>query len=235
LTNIPLLEYVAKKGKPVMISIGAASHDEVKEAVATLSSFTDKLVLMHCHLKYPTEPKQANLAVITTLKKQFPVAIIGYSDHTEHPYDAPVAAVSLGAKVLEKHITLDKTMEGPDHFFALDPGELKLMVEKVREAEEKIRHGNSVGIKNVLLGSPEIRTHEDEGYLRNFAYQTILSIKRIPGGERLTRENIRILRPGNIPWGIEPKHYPSLIKKNYIAQRDIDEGESIHWSDLIEK
>lgn len=231
LTNLPLLEYVAKKGKPIILSIGGANVKEIKEAVKTITKHNKRLAILHCHLKYPTPLEYVNMNVLKTLKKEFPNAIIGYSDHTENPYIASVAAIFLGAKIIEKHITLNKKMKGPDHFFALEPQELKLMVGKIREAEKKILSNKKMVIQEKILGSPRIQVYDIERYIRNFAYQTIISVRNIKKGERITENNVRILRPGKLERGIEPKYYYALTRK-YKAKKEIQTGKSIKWEDV---
>jgi len=235
ITNLPLLEHIAKKKKPVFMSIGGATIGEVEDAVQTVKEYNSDIVVMHCHLKYPTAPENVNINVIKTLKYAFSDVVIGYSDHTKHPYKAPIAAVVNGAKVIEKHITLDKKMKGPDHFFALEPHELKLMVKKIRETEKKIKKGQKVEVDPEVLGSSKIRTSPDEEYLRKFAYTTIITIKDIKKGGRLTKYNICVLRPGKISRGLEPRFYKLLIKKGYKVIHDIPVGKAITWDDLIEK
>jgi N-acetylneuraminate synthase len=235
LTNIPLLEHVAKKKKPVFISLGGATLGEVVEALETIKKYIPDIVLMHCHLKYPSLPKNANVNIVNTIRYAFPDVVPGYSDHTEHPFDAPVVAVVNGAKVIEKHITLDKKMKGPDHFFALEPDELNLMVKKIREAEQKMKKGEQVEVNQEVLGSSEIKTYEDEQHLRDFAYTIIITLKNVKKGEKLTKENIRVLRTGKLERGLEPKFYKMLVEKGYKVIHDLPMGKAITWDDLIEK
>jgi N-acetylneuraminate synthase len=230
LTNTPLIEHIAKKKKPMLISTGGASFEEIVHCANSAKKHNSRIALLHCHLKYPTKPKNANIAVIEALKKEFPEMVIGYSDHTMQAFDAPAAAVAKGAKVIEKHITLNKKMPGPDHFFALEPQELREMVLRIRAAEKKIRHGQKPRIKRQLLGKPEIRASADEQYLRNFAFQTIISVKKIKKGQKLSKANIRILRPGQIKRGLEPKFFPEILGKK--AAKTIPAGKPITWQDI---
>jgi len=232
LTNIPLINYVAKKKKPMIISIGGANINEIEDAVNAIKKFHNKIAILHCHLNYPTKLKDTNINIVSTLKEKFPDLVIGYSDHTEHPYIAPVAAVAKGAKIVEKHITLNKKMKGPDHFFALEPKELKLMVAKIREIEKKMKKGEKIDLDSKVFGSGEIKVDKDEEYLRNFAFTTIIAIKDIKKGEKLSEDNIRVLRPGKIKRGIEPKFYKQIIGKK--AVKKIIFGKAVDWNDFIE-
>src|SRR3989344_5240137 len=154
-TNIPLLEYTAKKDKPIIMSVGAAYMNEVDEAVRTVRKYNNELAVLHCVTKYPAPLECCNLNVLDTLKSAYPNNIIGYSDHTEDPIKAPVAAVVKGAKIIEKHITLDKNMKGADQRFAVNPEQLKQMVKAIREAERKIKNGEKIEVDEVVLGSVE--------------------------------------------------------------------------------
>jgi N-acetylneuraminate synthase/N,N'-diacetyllegionaminate synthase len=128
LTNFPLIRYMARKGKPLIVSTGAATINEIEETLSTIRSVGNKkIVLLHCVASYPTAPKHANLSAINFLRRKFKLPV-GYSDHTLGTI-APLAAVAIGARMIEKHFTLSRRLKGPDHFYALEPGELKAMVE----------------------------------------------------------------------------------------------------------
>ncbi len=230
LTNIPLIEHIAKKKKPMLLSIGGATLKEARAAFWAAKKHNKDIALLHCHLGYPTKPKNANLAVLETLAKEFPETVPGYSDHTIHPFKAPVAAISKGAKIIEKHITLDKKMPGPDHFFALEPKQLKQMVEKIREAENRLKNGKKVVVEKKLLGKPKIKTSGSEKYLRDFAFQTIISTKAIKKGQLFSKANIRILRPGKLKRGLEPKFFPEITGKK--SAKGIQPGKPIQWADI---
>lgn len=223
IVNIPLFRYIAKLKRPVYFSIGGANLSEIDEAYHILEQGRYPPTILHCHLNYPTPPESANLNVIKVLKMLYPRAVVGYSDHTLHPYYAPVTAVKLGAEVIEKHITLDKNMTGPDHFFALEPKELALMVKKVREAEQ-----GKGKINRAYLGSGEIGTDTDELRLRNFTYPTIMTTKHIHRGDKFTRRNLKILRPGNAKRGLDPKYFNVVLGR--FANQDIPFGRPIQWS-----
>ncbi len=234
ITHLPLIEHIAKKGKPIIMSTGGATLKEIHEAYATARKFTDKIILLHCFIKYPAPLGEINMNVVETLREEFPEVVIGYSDHTAEPTVAPVAAIAKGAKVIEKHITLDKNMEGPDHFFALNPEELKEMVSAVRGAEEKIKLGEEIEVNPVVFGSAEKKINAEEQYLRNFAYQTIFTSAAIKKGENISVKNVKVLRPGKLGAKLLPKEYPKLVNGLHKAARDIPEGSLIGWEDVEE-
>ena len=234
-TNIPLLEYTAKKNKPIIMSVGGAYLSEVDEAVRTIKKYNDKLMIMHCVTKYPAPLECCNLNVLETLKLAYTNNIIGYSDHTEDPIKAPVAAVVKGAKIIEKHITLDKNMKGADQRFAVNPEQLKQMVKSIRTTEERIRNGEKVDVDSVVLGSSEKKPTEIEKYTRDFAYRSIFISEDIKSEEKITDNNIIILRNGGEGYGLAPKYYSMLIEKGYRVIRDIKKGNLLNWDDLIKK
>ena len=134
INNLPLLEAIAETGKPVILSTGASTMDEIEHAVGVLSRGTDDITLMHCTVQYPADDQYLNLRALGTLAAAYPNCSIGYSDHSIGIIAGPLA-VALGATWLEKHITLDNTMEGPDHSFSADPGTMRAYVEAVRQTE----------------------------------------------------------------------------------------------------
>jgi N-acetylneuraminate synthase len=233
LTNVPFLDFIAKKGLPVILSTGGGTLGEIEEAVQVFRKNGCDCAVLHCHLSYPIPKDQLNMGVLKTLALAFPGALIGFSDHSEDPVTAAVATVALGGKIIEKHITLDKKMKGPDHFFALEPDELKQMVSAVREAEKKLASGQDIELTDEVLGSSEVRTYESEMYLREFCYRTIIAMKDIKKGDRLSSDNIRILRPGKIKRGLEPKFYDYLVQGCRVV-RDLPMGKAVAWDDLIE-
>ena len=188
-----------------------------------------KIAILQCTIKYPCPTKYANLNVIKTLTKKFPNAVIGFSDHTAS-LEAPKAAIALGAKIIEKHITLNKKMPGPDHSFALEPDELKQMVKTIRETEQKIKQGKEIKISKVLLGSEQKKTEEVEKYLRDFAYRIIFTTKNIKKGERFTKNKIAILRAAK-KTGLNPDYYERLIK-GYVAKKDLAEDKPLNLEDI---
>lgn len=235
ITNLPLIEHLAKKGKPLIMSTGGATLHEIREAYETAKKHNQQLIILHCVIKYPSPLQDVNMNVLETLQREFPDAIIGYSDHTAEVADAPVAAIVKRAKVIEKHITLDKKMQGPDHFFALDPQELKTMVKAIRDTEQKLRKGEKVAVNHVILGSSDKKINESEEYLRKFAYQTIISSVLIKAGELISVHNVKVLRPGKLAMGLEPKHFQEVTSGRYKAKEDIPEGKPITWEFLTKR
>ena len=230
-TNIPLIEAVAKTGIPIIMSTGGATIGETEEAVNTVLKYHNNLTILHCSIQYPTELENVNMGVMDTFTKIFPNIKIGYSDHTAEPSDAPVQSVYLGGSVIEKHITLDKQMQGPDHFFALEPDELSQMVEDIRLAEIDYKN-NNFQIDKIIYGNTQKICHKHEQYLRDFAYMTLFSKKEIKQDEVINIEDISILRAGKKEKGLEPK-YLSLFKENkVIASRDIKFEDPIKWDML---
>lgn len=217
LTNLPFIEHQARKGKPVIMSVGAGNLKEIKAAVKVVRSVNDQpLVLCHCVLEYPTPYEHANLSRITSLKKEFPDLIIGYSDHCkpDESFDVIKTAYSLGATVIEKHFTLDKTLKGNDHYHSMDP----------RDAKE-ILHG--VAFIEKILGCGELKSSETEAAARLNARRSIVSVCDIPAGELIRREMLTFKRPGT---GIPPSRVDELIGKT--AHRKIKKDSIIEMNML---
>ncbi len=233
-TNIPLLEHTAKQNKPIIMSVGGAYLNEVDEAINAIKKFNNNLAVMHCVTKYPAPLENCNLNCLETLKLVYPNIVIGYSDHTEDPVKAPVAAVFKGAKIIEKHITLDKNLPGADQRFALNPEQLKQMITAIRETETKIKNKEDFEFDQIVLGSYEKKPTEIELYVRNFAYRSIFATKDIKKEEKLTKENIEILRNGENNPGLHPRYYNMFIEKGSKVIRNIKEGTALTWDDLIE-
>jgi N,N'-diacetyllegionaminate synthase len=231
-TNLPLIEKCARYKLPIFISTGGATLDEVKEAVGAINKYHNNVSILHCSIKYPTKLKECNLGVIKTLQRAFPHNTIGYSDHTKEASKAPVQAVYLGSKIIEKHITLDKKMKGPDHFFALEPCELKQMVRDIRKAEDDLRKG-SIALNKEIYGSSSKVVYKHERYLRDFCFATIFAGKNIRKGARIKYKDLRILRPGKNKRGIDPK-FAGLFKRHKIlAAKDVKKETPIDWSDIL--
>jgi len=227
-TNIPLIEAAAKTKLPIVMSTGGATIGETEEAVNCVLKYHNNLTLLHCSIQYPTELKDVNMGVMDTFSKVFPNIKIGYSDHTAEVSDAPVESIYLAGSVVEKHITLDKQMQGPDHFFALEPDELKRMVKDIRKAEVDYKNNNFTIDKTIYGDTAKIcRPHEQ--YLRDFCYMTLFCKRDIKKGEVIKIEDISILRAGKKKKGLEPK-YLELFKINEIlASEDIYFEDPIRW------
>jgi len=217
MTHIPLLKYVAKKNKPIILSTGAANMNEVKKIVLELKKNGVKnLILMQCTASYPTELEDVNVKVIQTLKKTFKIPV-GFSDHSREPDVAPMAAVAVGADIVEKHFTLSNKLPGPDHKFAVEPQELKYMIEKIRMTEK-------------AMGSDKKVTLPTENYLRKFARRNIYAIKNINKGENFSKNNIAVLRRGNNKFGLYPDFFDILLRQT--SKRNIGKNDPIIKKDL---
>jgi N-acetylneuraminate synthase/N,N'-diacetyllegionaminate synthase len=205
LTNWPLIEHLARKGKPLIISTGMATLDEVSEAVCTATTAGCKeLVLLHCVSNYPAAAAETNLRAMATMQKQFAIPV-GYSDHTVG-IAVSLAAVALGAAVIEKHFTLDRNLPGPDHRASLEPFELESLVQGIREVE-------------VSLGSGEKGPSASELETAKVARRSIVAASSIQCGSVLQRESLVMKRPGT---GLPPSMLKTLLGKR--ARTDIPAG-----------
>ena len=206
LTHIPLVKHIAKKGKPVLISTGAASMDDVH---ATVRAFTetgnDQLMLMQCTASYPAPVDSLNLKTIPTLISEFQIPV-GLSDHSRDPILAPIAAVALGANLIEKHYTFSNQLPGPDHKFAIEPHELRKLVDAVRTTERALG-----------TGAKEILPAEDELY--RFARRCIFTVKPVAAGETFSPENVAVLRKGKHEAGLSPEAWEWVLGR--VARKDI--------------
>lgn len=213
-TNIPFLKSIAQLQKPIMLSTGMCIMQEIDDAVnAILGMGNDQIVIMHVVSLYPTRPEYVNLEAIHTLQREFPQFMIGYSDHTLG-VDSCIFAAVMGAKIIEKHFTYDKNADGPDHMLSATCEEMKMLVDKVRIFEQM--RGN--GIK---------RPVGDEIKNRRNNRKSIVSVRTIKQGERISEKDIDIKRPG---FGIEPKYKGNIVGKRAI--RDIEEDVLLQWSDF---
>lgn len=196
LTNFPLIKYMARKGKPLIVSTGAATMDEVGETISVIrGTGNKKIVLLHCVANYPAAPEDANLLAMITLKQKFKLPV-GYSDHTLGTA-APLAAVALGAAMIEKHFTLNRKLPGPDHFYAIEPNELKAMVDGIRTVEK-------------MKGTPIKKPVKAEQEIRKLARRSIFAKVNIPAGAVIKKKMLIALRPAI---GLEPKYFDMVIGK----------------------
>lgn len=217
ITHTHLLELAAQSGKPLFLSTGTANESEIAWALKTFrENGGSDLTLLQCTASYPAPVGGMNLNAIPWMRKRFKLPV-GLSDHSLHPLFAPIAAVALGASVIEKHFTMDRHLSGPDHAYAILPKELKEMVAAIRETEKMLGQG----FKNY---QPE----EEE--LRLFAKRGVQATKSISKGALLQEGvNIEILRPGNQRQGIHPRFLPQILGKK--AARAIPEGDGIQHGD----
>ena len=210
ITNLPYLEKVAKLNLPIIMSTGMANMQEVKEALAVLEKngiIRNNITILHCNTEYPAPMKDVNLNAMLTIANELGVKV-GYSDHTLG-IEIPIAAVAMGAEVIEKHFTLDKNMQGPDHKASLEPHELKAMVDGIRNIEKAMGSG-------VKTPSPSEQKNID------VARKSIVAASSIKQGEVFTSQNITTKRPGT---GISPMQWHELI--GTPAQKDYKEDELI--------
>lgn len=207
-TNLPYLEALAKTGRKVVMSTGMCDVDEINASVAVLEKYNvPEIVLLHCNTQYPTPFEHVNLKAMATIAEKTG-RTVGYSDHTQG-IEVSIAAVAMGARVIEKHFTLDKNMEGPDHKASLDPEELKAMVSAIRNIEKSIGTG---------LKEPSPSEIANKAVAR----KSIVSARAIKKGERFSSENMTTKRPGN---GISPMQWYSVVGET--AKRDFQEDELI--------
>ncbi len=214
LSNIPFIKHIGKKGKPVYMSVGASYLSEVDEAVRALKEVGCKdIVIFHCVLSYPTNPKNANLRIIETLKKDFPDVRVGFSDHVapDETMMTLATAYLLGAEVIEKHFTLDKTLPGNDHYHAGDPSDFKKAIE------------NFKWIDNVL-GSPEKTVLDCELVPRREARRSLVLTRDMKAGEVIKESDLMPKRPGT---GISPKFADIVIGRS--VKEDLKEDTILTW------
>lgn len=208
ITNYPYLVEIAKTGKPVIMSTGMSTLEEIEAAMCVLrENGCKKIRLLHCNTQYPTPYEDVNLNAMLTMRDRLGVEV-GYSDHTPG-IEVAIAAVALGAPIIEKHLTLDRTMEGPDHSASLEPDELERMVTSIRNIEK-------------AMGSGEKRVTESEIENRTIARKSIVASRDIHMGEVLSEENLTTKRPGG---GISPMQWMEVIGMR--ANRDYSEDEYI--------
>lgn len=216
ITNLPYLKRISKFGKPVILSTGMATMEEIKAAVDVLQGGGVKktdICILHCNTEYPTPFSDVNLRAMLTISKQFNVSV-GYSDHTVG-IEVPVAAVALGARVIEKHFTLDRFLEGPDHLASLEPAELKQMVSAIRNIEQSLgtdtKQPSPSEIKNIAI-----------------ARKSIHIARELPKGHILQENDLIMMRPGD---GISPMRMDEIIGRQII--NDMEYQHKLLFEDLL--
>ena len=210
ITNLPYLRNVAKHKKPLILSTGMSTVEEIDKAIDSLIKAgqpRDLITILHCTTEYPAPMEEVNLRAINYLGSKFKMPV-GYSDHTQG-IEVAIAAVALGATVIEKHITMDRNLPGPDHKASLEPGELISMVKAIRNIE-------------IALGKEEKKPTDSELKNRVVARQSVIASKRITRGTYFSEQNITTKRPGN---GLSPMRWDEIIGQ--IAVRDFDQDEQI--------
>ena len=215
LNNYPFLEKVALKNKEIILSTGMSNLSDIESALDFISQYTDKEVkVLHCTTNYPCPMDEVNLKAMNTIKDAFQVAV-GYSDHTLG-IEVPIAAVTLGAEIIEKHFTLDKTMEGPDHVASLEPDELKEMTRTIRNIER-------------ALGSGIKKPNKSEVKIQSIVKRKIVLAKDVEINHVLTENDLEYKRCEN---GIESKYYKNIIGKK--VKRKIDADSPLMWEDIVQ-
>jgi N-acetylneuraminate synthase/N,N'-diacetyllegionaminate synthase len=215
ITNLPYLRHVARKGRPMIVSTGMSTLDEVVAAVAAIrESGHPPIALLQCVSAYPAPPADMNLRAMDTLRARFGVPI-GLSDHSLG-LEVALAAVARGAEIIEKHLTVDKTLPGPDHRASLDPGEMAALVRGIRTVE-------------AALGDGDKRPTTSELDTRRVARKSLVATRALRAGERLTAEAVTIKRPGT---GIAPGELERALGRR--VRRDLAADEVIEWSALDE-
>lgn len=214
ITDIPLIEYIASKGKPVIISTGIATLSDIEEAINACKRVgNNQIILLKCTSAYPTPIEEANIGAIPSLRNIFGVPV-GLSDHTKG-IEVPVAATALGAVMIEKHFILDRNLDTPDKAFSLTPDEFAQMVKAVKNTRKALGDGSYKVTEGMIKG-------------RQFA-RSLFVVKDVKKGELFTEENVRSIRPG---YGLHPKYYKDIVGKRR-ARRDIKAGTPLSW-DLID-
>lgn len=211
-TFLQLVEYIAKKGKPILMGVGASTMSEVEEAVNVIRKHNNELLLMQCVTNYPFPFEEANVRAMQTLQQAFDVPV-GYSDHTPGNL-VPLLSIALGACAIEKHFTDDKNLPGPDHPFALDAKDFTLMVKDIRNAE-------------AALGSPVKAIYTCEEKTKIVQRRSIFAARDIKKGTKISSDMLDILRPWH---GLLPKYLDVVIGRT--AQKDIKTGEAITWDKI---
>jgi sialic acid synthase SpsE len=212
LTNKPFIQYICRFGKPVILSTGASHLYEIEEAVSWMETGGVPYALLHCVLNYPTDDKNAHLGMIKGLMKKFPESVIGYSDHTL-PKDMKTLEVAalLGAQILEKHFTHDKTLPGNDHYHAMDVTDLKVFKKRLEKIKE-------------LMGQTKVGSLESEEISRQNARRSLVAKRDIPEGKIVEMSDLTWKRPAS---GISPRHIDEVIGK--VALDSIEEDEILQW------
>ena len=213
-TNLPLLRNYAGVGLPMILSCGMSDIAEVHQALDAAGWFDSRPVaLLLCTSQYPTPPRDVNISKLTTLQQAFPGLLTGFSDHTEGPLAAALA-VSRGARIFEKHFTMDKDLPGPDHWFSEDPAGLSLWIDNIRAAD-------------MILGSPLVRPTEAELAMRIVARRSVVALRDIQAGDILDDSNVGLRRPGD---GLPPSMIPRVL--GLAATRDIKKGGRLSLGDM---
>jgi len=214
ITHIPLIKYTASLGKPIVMSTGLATYAEIDEAIQTvLDMGNEQLALLHCVSNYPTKPSDVNLRVLQTLKQMYGLPT-GFSDHTLG-IGVSIGAVAMGAQLIEKHLTLSRSMDGPDHHYALEPAEFEAMVTGIREVEK-------------ALGNPVKKVTKKEKALRYDYLRSLHTAQDIQAGEEIRADMVTVIRPAD---GLHSRYIDEVVGRR--AARDLTKHTPIHWHDIV--
>lgn len=212
LVDIPLIEYIASKGKPIIMSTGMGSIEEIEEAVQTVYSQNNhQLVLMKCSSAYPAKTEEMNLSTIVDLKNRFSLPV-GLSDHSMGYFSA-ATAVAMGANVIEKHFCMSRAIKNPDSSFSMEPQEFKEMVQQVREVEKA---------KGIVTYGVSVQEQSNACFRRS-----LFVVKDMAAGEAFSEENVRSIRPA---YGLKPKYYKDILGKR--ANKALKAGTPLAWEDI---
>ncbi len=214
--NYPLIEHIAKYGKPVVLSTGMNNLDSIAQAVKIFKKHKTPVALLHCTSMYPTPYDKVRLGAINDLKKKFPGTVVGSSDHSLGNWTS-FAAIALDAAIIEKHFTSDKNWPGPDIAISIDPAELKELIDGTKAIHEAMG-----GKKNIL---------KEEKDVINFAYACVVTIKPVKKGEKFSEKNIWVKRPGS--GEIKAKDYKGLLGKK--AKKDLPADTQVRWADVASR
>ena len=213
LTNYPYLKKIALKNKEIIISTGMSNLSEIERALECIRKYNNKeIIALHCTTNYPCPMEEVNLLAMNTIKEAFKIKV-GYSDHTLG-IEVPIAAVALGAEVIEKHFTLDKNMEGPDHRASLDPTELKLMVKSIRNIEK-------------ALGDGVKKPNKSEELIKKVVRRRVIIARDLEKGHILTEEDLEYKRANN---GIEVEFYENVLGKKLVYSKSKED--ILEWRDI---
>ncbi len=236
-TNLPWIRTVAETKKPIIMSCGGATLEEVDRALNEIYKCHANVALMHCIIKYPASMDDANLQVMNTMRTAFEIPV-GFSnngfenDSREIDFESiPYAAAALGMDVYEIHITLDRTTPGADQGFSTEPAELVKMMSLVNSTRSEFLSSKDLNIDDRFIGSGIKKTLECEAYVRRFAYKSIFTTKMVKKGTKLSPQNIKCLRPGEYKTGIAPFYF-DLLNEHFFAKNDIEPFEPIDWTNI---
>jgi N-acetylneuraminate synthase len=217
LTNLPLLSALAETQIPIILSTGMGGYKEIEDALSTISRYHENISILHCVSEYPTRPENANLLSIKALQKKYPNYTIGYSDHTlpDSAMTSLMTAHLLGAVIIEKHFTHDKSLPGNDHYHAMDKHDLARFIALIHTT-------------HTLLGTDDFKVPiSTEAIARKNARRSIVVAQDIPAGKKLTAEDLTYKRPGT---GISPLHWDEVLNRHTITELQADH--ILQWQDL---